>query len=391
MASTRGGSNSFPPGTFGFYYGTNFTASVNILDNDTAPPPFPVIIITATDPVGTETVDGSDPVVFTITRTSGPTNVPLTVNYALTSIPPPYPYIFPIAAMAQNGVDFPALPGTVTIPAGATSADIVIVPTYDLLAEPDEFVQITLRPSAVAWPDPAGYVLDDHIVATAVIHDATLAAGTPVVWIRVTDALAFVESTPGRTGSFSVERNGSLADNLTVAYTLSGTATNGVNYVALPGSVTIVAGSPRAMILIDPLSLAVAGQSESVGITLQPPLLSASPPLYVLSGSSLMQRSAGINILPARPISAQARAFYARRYHFILPLPIPPAAPAPAAVAPVAAAPTMWTVEASADLVNWSEIGTTDPSGEYGDFVDVNAGDFRSRYYRFRPVAAAAP
>ena len=384
----EGGPNGWEPGTFGFYYGTNYTASVNILDNDTAPPPFPVVIITATDPVGTETVDGSDPVVFTVTRTSGPTNVPLTVNYSLTSLPPPYPYIYPIPAMARSGADFPALPGTITIPAGATSADIVIVPTYDFLAEPDEFVQITLRPSAVAWPDPAGYVLDDHIVATAVIHDATLAAGTPVVWIRVTDALAFVENTPGRTGSFSVERNGNLTDSLTVAYTISGTATNGVNYAALSGSVTIVAGSPRAMILIDPISLAVAGQSESVGLTLQPPPLSASPP-YVLSGSSLMQRSVGINILPARPISARARAFYARRYHIILPLPNPPAAPAPApaAAVAVAAAPTMWTVEASTDFVNWVEIGTTDPSGEYGDFVDVNAGDFASRFYRFRPVA----
>ena len=98
-----------------------------------------------------------------------------------------------------------------------------------------------------------------------------------------------------------------------------------------------------------------------------------------------MQRSAGINILPARPISARARAFYARRYHIILPLPIAPAAPAPAA--PAAAAPTMWTVEATTDFVNWVEIGTTDPSGEYGDFVDVNAGDFTARFYRFRPVA----
>ena len=37
---------------------------MNILDNDTTPPPFPVVTITATDPVGTETVDGSDRIVF---------------------------------------------------------------------------------------------------------------------------------------------------------------------------------------------------------------------------------------------------------------------------------------------------------------------------------------
>ncbi len=56
-----------------------------------------------------------------------------------------------------------------------------------------------------------------------------------------------------------------------------------------------------------------------------------------------------------------------------------------------AAAPAVWTVEASTDLVTWEEIGTADPSGESGDFVDVNAGDFPSRFYRFRPISAPAP
>ena len=84
------------------------------------------------------------------------------------------------------------------------------------------------------------------------------------------------------------------------------------------------------------------------------------------------------DILERYPISPQARAFYFRRqYHGIIPLP----------VAPPAAAPAVWTVEASADLVTWKEIGTTDPSGENGDFVDVNAGAFPVRFYRFRPLS----
>ena len=379
---TEGGPNSFPPGTFGFYYGTNSSATVVILDNDTVPPPFPVITITATDPSGTETTDGSDPIVFTVTRTSGPTNVPLTVHYTL---PRALVYSYTPPPVATNGVDFPLLSGAVTIPAGATSADIVIVPTYDLISEGDEMVHILLQPSATAWPDPAAYVLDEHISASAVIHDAAIAAGTPVVWIRVTDALAFKENFPGRTGSFSVERNVGLTDAITVSYTVGGTAVNGVDYVALPGTVTIPAGSPRASILIDPYPGTVLGSPLSVGITLQPPSLAISPPPYVLGGSSIMQRSAGISILDRYPISAQARAFYYRRqYHAIIPLPIAPAAAsAPAAVA---ATPQTWTVEASADLINWEEIGTTDPSGENGDFVDLNGGNFTSRFYRFRPL-----
>jgi hypothetical protein len=201
---------------------------------------------------------------------------------------------------------------------------------------------------------------------------------------------AYEENFPGRTGSFSVERNGNLTESLTVAYSTSGTATNGVDYVARPGTVTIPAGSPRVSILINPYLDAVAEIGESVGITIEPPLLAVLPPPYVVGTSTTMQRSAGISILERFPLSGRARTVYFRRHsHGIIPLPIPPAPPVGEALA---ATPLMvWTVEASTDLVNWDEIGTTDPSGEDGDFVDVNAGDFDSRFYRFRPLPSAAP
>ena len=387
----EGGSNSFAPGTFGFYYGTHPTATVNILDNDFTPPPFPVVTITATDPSGTETLDGSDPIVFTVTRTSGPLNVPLTVNYTL---PRFIAYSVTAPLVAVNGVDFPLLPGSITIPAGATSADIVVVPTYDGISEGDELLYVALAPSATVWPDPAAYVLDSNIVATATIHDAVLAPGTSVVWIRVVDALCFEENLPGRTGTFSVERNGNLANPLIVTYSITGTATNGVDYVHLPGIVTIPAGSPRISIVIDPIADNVVEIGETVGITIEPPPQSGLPPAYLIGSTFIQPRSAGIRILDQRPISAQARAFYFRQqYHGILPLPVVPASapPPPDAVAAVAPAPAMWTVEASTDLLNWATIGTTDPSGEQGDFVDMDAGNYGQRFYRFRPVQATAP
>ena len=387
----EGGSNSFAPGTFGFYYGTHPTATVNILDNDFTPPPFPVVTITATDPSGTETLDGSDPIVFTVTRTSGPLNVPLTVNYTL---PRAIAYSLTAPLVATNGLDFPMLPGSITIPAGATSADIVVVPTYDGISEGDELLYVALAPSATVWPDPSAYVLDSNIVATATIHDALLAPGTSVVWIRVVDALCFEENFPGRTGAFSVERNGNLANPLTVTYSISGTATNGTDYVHLPGTVTIPAGSPRITILIDPIADNIVEIGETVGITIEPPPQSGSPPAYLIGSTFIQPRSAGIRILDQRPISAQARAFYFRRqYHGILPLPVVTASapPPPGAVAAVASAPALWSVEASTDLLNWETIGTTDPSGEGGDFVDMDAGNYGQRFYRFRPVQAAAP
>ncbi len=62
--------------------------------------------------VATTDTKGAAPAVFTLTR-SGPTTLPLTVYYQ-------------IVGTAVPGVDYTALPGSVTIPAGATSANVVV-------------------------------------------------------------------------------------------------------------------------------------------------------------------------------------------------------------------------------------------------------------------------
>ena len=52
-------------------------------------------------------------------------------------------------------------------------------------------------------------------------------------------------------------------NDLTVFYTIQGTASNGVDYVALPGSVTIPAGSLYVDIPVDILGDAVAEPQEA--------------------------------------------------------------------------------------------------------------------------------
>ena len=385
----EGGPQGYDPGTFGFYYGPNYTATVNLLDNDTALPPFPLVVIAATDPVGTETLDGSDPAVFTVTRTSGPTDVPLTVNYALTIPPKQTIYVTEVRpAMAANGVDFPLLPGTVTIPAGATSADIVIVPAYDLTAEVSELLQITLRPSVPVWPASGGYVIDDQIVANVNLHDAVLPLGTPVVSIRALDAQAFESAAPSRTATFLVQRSGSVSDAITVGYAIGGSATNGVDYDTLPGSVTIPAGSASAPIVVNPIADGVTEDPESVALTLQPPPLTTLPPSFILASASATQISAGASLrdIYTPPLTRLQRVWLWRHRHFAVQRFVAPVAVAAAAPPPAPALPVSYAVEASTDLVDWEQIGTVDPGEDTDEFVDVNAGDFPSRFYRFREL-----
>ena len=280
------------------------------------------------------------------------------------------------------------------------SADIVIVPTYDGFVEATESVRIGLRPSAVAWPGAGGYVLDDFTVATAVIHDATIAPGTPIVSIRASDSQAYENIAPSRTGAFVVQRSGSLTDALTVSYIIGGSATNGVDYVALPLSVTIPAGSAIAQIIVDPIDDIIEESIEYVSLTLQPPVPGIVPEPYALSGANTLQRSAAVSIRDTyvRPLTRYERARLIRFGRAaVIPRPaVPVAAAAPVAAlaaAPEAAAasPTSWIVEASTDLTNWQEIGTVDSTEEVDEFVDENAGDFLQRFYRFRPVTTPAP
>ncbi|MSU48109.1 MAG: DUF1800 family protein [Opitutus sp.] len=88
---------------------------------------------------------------FTITR-AGDTFQPLTVNYG-------------IGGSATNGLDYPALLGTVTIPAGATTVTIPLQPLADTSLESTETVTLTLAAGT-------GYVLGTETTGTVTIADA---------------------------------------------------------------------------------------------------------------------------------------------------------------------------------------------------------------------------
>ena len=90
---------------------------------------------------------------------------------------------------------------------------------------------------------------------------------TATVTIRATDPNA-AEAGPDA-GEFTLLRRfGDLSTSLTVTYTVGGTATNGVDYVALSGSVTFAPGSPVATITVLPIDDALPEGDETVIVTL---------------------------------------------------------------------------------------------------------------------------
>jgi hypothetical protein len=87
----------------------------------------------------------------------------------------------------------------------------------------------------------------------------------PVVSAVATVATTALKSAPP--GVFTITRTGSTTAALTVQYALSGTATNGVAYNALSGSVVIPAGTNSAQVLVTPKDFSFQGSQQTVILT----------------------------------------------------------------------------------------------------------------------------
>ncbi len=144
---------------FGNYgCGASTDAVITLLDNDR----LSVVDLVAKDAVATEPriplqIHGKrlplDTAVFTLAR-KGDLTEALTVAYA-------------VSGTARNGVDYVRLSGTVVIPAGMASADVVVTPRWDRLRERDETVVLALKTSK------------DHTLGSAVRAQALIRPAHP--------------------------------------------------------------------------------------------------------------------------------------------------------------------------------------------------------------------
>ena len=167
---------------------------------------------------------------------------------------------FVITGTADEGDDFTALSGTVTILAGETSAAIDVAVVDDLLLEENETVIVTLTGTS-----DSDVTLDtDSKSATITITDDDTAS----VSIAASDADATEPGDPSDNGQFTVTMTNASTTDTVLNLVITGTAGAGDDYVAIPATVTIVAGQTTATIDVSVIDSDLLEDSETVIVTL---------------------------------------------------------------------------------------------------------------------------
>jgi hypothetical protein len=225
--------------------GGTATAAIIIGDDDVSSDQ-PLVLMFSNDPIAAEPDDNGTFAVYRLGGTSGD----LEVNYT-------------IGGSAANGSDYSNIAETITIPDGLDFAEIEVEVVNDAEVEGFEDVVLTLASD----PDyDVGFINS----ATVIIIDDDVEGGLPIVSLIATDAHA---AEPSDTGRFTAIRTGDIADELTLHFTIAGTAVNGGDYEAIESSVTIPAGEISANIAINPIDDDAIEGEENITLSLVEDLL----------------------------------------------------------------------------------------------------------------------
>ena len=224
------------------------TQSVGIVDDELA-----VVSVAVQDGAASEA--GPDDGAFRISLDrANNTGDTITVNYTMTGV-------------ATNGTDYATVDGTAEIADGNTFVDVLIDVLPDSIVEETESVTITLNtltlPSHVDASKISIDTSNDEVSLDITDNDSA------TVSIAATDATGAETSGPADGGVFTVTQTAVSSTDTVIAYTVTGSAASGSDYVALSGTVTILAGDTTATIdvagIVDD---AIVEANETVVVTL---------------------------------------------------------------------------------------------------------------------------
>ena len=321
--------------------------------------------------------------IFTLGR-DGDTNISLTVGLALDGT-------------ARNGLDYSFITNRVVIPAGQRLVDVVVNALRDNLVEGTETVVLrVLDPvcGATFPPPPECYQVGWPAEGVVYIRDANSPTNPPpptitntFVTIMATDPLASegtnwlcwagTSNCPPQCNrgvnmaTFKVRRVGATNANLVVRYAIRGSASNGVDYVTLPGWVTIPAGQSSAEITVAPIDDARPEPLENVVLMLRAPepVTNTLPPYLI-----------------ARPAEAGAVIVDNDRFR----PPTTPLCDGDLHVNLPATNGLCYRLDFSTDMRTWTPVLTNRVTKGAFHYVDTERQRDPSRFYRVVTVPCAA-
>ena len=229
-------------------------------------------------------------------------------------------------------------------------------------------VNVTILPSP---PPPTNRPPIVSIVAT----DPVAIEGTNCwVWLGMTNSpptwtgwpvavCRFFTNCGPKNAIFTVRRFGDTNNDLTMTYDIGGKASNGVDYVTLPGLVTIPAGERHALITLVPIDDGPPDVNKTVILKLTPS--TNTPPDYLV-GFPPCAAAIIIDSNGPRPVSGMLPG---NCFHL-------------STAGPDGA---WFHIERSTDLLNWTPICTNQVVNGCIDFVDPDAQNTPSRFYRAVP------
>lgn len=191
-------------------------------------------------------------------------------------------------------------------------------------------------------------------------------SNSPAIWAAWPSAVCQCFTNYGpKTATFTVHRFGETNDDVTVNYDIGGTASNGVDYVALPGFVTVPAGERSALITVIPIGHIAPVVIKTVILTLDKS--TNMPPDYIVG---IPPRAAAIIVDRPGPCPV-ATALPDKCFRMSMPGPDG----------------AWFSIESSTDLANWTPICTNQVVNGSIDFIDPSAPDYSGQYYQVVPVA----
>ncbi len=196
----------------------------------------------------TSTAEGAEP------ATSGEFTVSLTQSVSTDTA-----ISYSVSGSATADADYTALSGSVIIPQGQTEVTIALPVLDDVDVEDVEDVVVTLN--EVTGSDA---ILGAITAATTLIKDDDSA-----ITNEVTLSTTIVNANePSIDGEFTVSLAAAAATDTAVSYSVGGTATADTDYIALSGTVTILAGETSAIVTVFVLDDADIEGTEDVVVTL---------------------------------------------------------------------------------------------------------------------------